>query len=65
MKTLRKQEIDGYDRLAQAIVRQAIYDLNHGKKNQRDDARGFFLSNWFTELTGFKGEEVLAKLGEE
>lgn len=55
--------IDAYDKLAYAIVRKAVYDLNGKVKCYRDSARRFFLSEWFTELTGLDGKDVLKQLG--
>ena len=55
--------MDAYERLVYAIVRLAVYDLNGKVKCYRDSARRFFLSEWFTELTGLDGKDVLKQLG--
>ena len=52
----------GYWNLVTAIVIQARKDLNNEK--YASDARLFFRSNWFTELTGLDGKEILKKLEE-
>lgn len=59
---MSKQD-DCYDLLVRAIVMQAIEDLSSHDKTISQDARGFFRSTWFTELTGVDGHEILRKHG--
>ena len=53
----------GYYLLVEAIVKQAVKDINpRSKKRYRKDAERFFRSQWFVELTGLDGKEILKKL---
>lgn len=54
----------GVDNLIQAIVDCAINDFMHAPPSSeyRRDAERFFLSEWFEQLTGFNGKDVLKKL---
>lgn len=50
---------DPYEDLVIGIVRQAKHDVLKGNKKQRNDAIRFFRSEWFEELTGMDGREIL------
>lgn len=65
--------IDPYELLAIHICEQATKDLRANKFNKRlgksvpnyrlrNDARKFFLSDWFSTLTGLDGQSVLDRL---
>ena len=63
----------GYRRLAHAIVIQAVKDWTEASrrpnsdkaKKVKEDCERFFLSDWFTELSGLDGKGFLAKLRKE
>lgn len=70
---LKDEYLDPYERLANAIVMQAVWDYEHLKKGKKPSADfpatitfgelvEFFQSQWFYELTGVDGELVLDKL---
>lgn len=68
---------DGYENLANAIVLQAVKDWRkavktlkkrpryQAAKQMRDECEGFFLSDWFEELTSVDGSVILRKLKQE
>ena len=56
------RELDEYDYLIEAIVKQASRDLKSKNYDTRTDAMDFFRSLWFTELTGLDGEEIIQRL---
>ena len=70
-------DIKDYERLANAIIRQAVKDWKAAvrtlkrlprsdkAKQVREDCESFFLSDWFTALTDVDGAVVLQKLKEE
>lgn len=70
-------DIKDYERLANAIIRQAVKDWKAAvrtlkrlprsdkAKQMREDCESFFLSDWFTALTDVDGAVVLQKLKEE
>ena len=65
--------MDGFVRLAHAIVVQAAKDWQtasgHPKSKKAKEVMAeceeFFLSEWFTELSGLDGKAVLEKLKKE
>lgn len=69
--------MDGYERLANAIIIQAAKDYRTAKRKLRrkpnnKEARAeaesierFFRSDWFRTLTEVDGEMILRKLNEE
>ncbi len=58
-----KQDVDGYDLLIIAIIKQARRDLDSISNYQRKQAIAFFKSEWFTALTGMDGKDILKKSG--
>lgn len=58
------RKIDGYDLLVEAICKCARRDLKSVDARKRASARRFYMSQWFTELTGYDGRMVLEKLTE-
>ena len=65
--------IDPYENLVAHICEQARKDLNAKKYDKRhrksvpnfrlrNDARRFFLSDWFSTLTGMDGHDVLDEI---
>lgn len=61
---LKKEEMDpdGIDNLIQGIIYRAACDYKRGKKLDKDDAKTFFKSEWFTFLTGLDGDYMLRQL---
>ncbi len=69
--------IDPYEKLANAIIMQAVKDYRAAKKKLKKrptnkdaelmvlDTEKFFRSDWFTALTNVDGEVLLRKLQEE
>ncbi len=69
--------IDPYEKLANAIIMQAVKDYRAAKKKLKKrptnkdaelmviDTEKFFRSDWFTALTDVDGEVLLRKLQEE
>lgn len=53
---------DPYCNLVIAMVRQSVKDLKSKTRKIRDDAIWFFLSDWFRDLTGLDGEDILDRL---
>lgn len=64
MKRFKDIDPQGAENLVQAIVNRAITDYMHAPESSglRQDAAKFFLSEWFEQLTGFNGKDVLKKL---
>lgn len=66
-----------YERLAHAIVMQAVYDYRHYLKVIKKDPKNedavyevkrienFFLGGWFQALAGIEGEFLIRRLREE
>ena len=69
--------IENYEKLANAIILQAVKDYRAAKKKLKKqptnkdaeimikDTERFFRSDWFTALTDVDGEVILRKLQEE
>lgn len=69
--------IDPYEKLANAIIMQAVKDYRAAKKKLKKqptnkdaelmvlDTEKFFRSDWFTALTDVDGAVILRKLQEE
>ena len=65
--------MDGYTKLAHAVVIQAVKDWREAVKHPRSekakamkaDCEEFFLSGWFVELSGLDGKALLEKLRKE
>lgn len=66
------EELDGYYRLANAIILQAVNEYREDLR-QNDNAakwrkislRRFFRSDWFKLLTNIDGERLMERLKEE
>lgn len=58
---------DGFTALVAAIVDRASNDVTHFSPGTplREDAEKFFLSDYFSELTGLEGEPILRNLEKE
>lgn len=68
---------DPYERLANAIILQAVKDYRTARKKLKrypknkdaklmiEDCEKFFRSDWFTALTSVDGQMLLTKLQEE
>lgn len=60
---------DPYDNLANAIILQAVKDYREAARNENyrimQECEQFFLSDWFTTLTGADGEVLLINLQKE
>jgi len=61
--------MDGYEKLAEAIIIQAVKDyrkaLKHDERGRRREIEKFFRSGWFSILTGISGEMLIQKLRAE
>ena len=69
--------IENYEKLANAIILQAVKDYRAAKKKLKKqptnkdaeimikDTERFFCSDWFTALTDVDGSVILRKLQEE
>ncbi len=69
--------IENYEKLANAIILQAVKDYRAAKKKLKKqptkkdaeimvkDTERFFRSDWFTAFTNVDGEVILRKLREE
>lgn len=69
--------IDPHESLAQAIVIRAVTDYRKARHKLKThpkstsaareaaECKRFFLSSWFTELSGLDGEMILEKLDKE
>lgn len=55
-------ELKGYENLVVGIVKLAISDYKYGSDERKQDAEGFFKSDWFYDLTGFDGNYVIRQL---
>lgn len=67
---------DGFERLASAIILQAVQDYRNGRTRPRgvgyyaweknfDSAKAFFESKWFERLTNLDAKTLLRMLNEE
>lgn len=65
--------MDGYAKLAHMVVVQAVKDWREASKHPRSEkakaiiaeCEEFFLSDWFTALSGLDGKAMLEKLRKE
>lgn len=69
--------IEPYERLANAVILQAVKDYRSARKKLKyhpknkdaklmvEDCERFFCSDWFTAFTSIDGEALLRKLQEE
>lgn len=62
LRSKQPRSIDEYDLLIEAICHQASKDLTGKDLKQKIDAMDFFRSEWFEELTGLDGEDILQEL---
>ena len=62
---MESDDIIGYIKLRNAIVKKAFQDLNGKVPCYQKSAMRFIVSDWFEELTGLRGVDVLAKLEKE
>lgn len=61
--------MDGYEKLAEAIILQAVKDyrkaLKHDERGRKREIERFFRSEYFTVLTNISGEMLIQKLRAE
>ena len=61
--------MDGYEKLAEAIILQAVKDyrkaLKHDERGRKREIERFFKSEYFTVLTNISGEMLIRKLRAE
>ena len=61
--------MDGYEKLAEAIILQAVKDyrkaLKHDERGRKREIERFFRSEYFTVLTNISGEMMIQKLRAE
>ena len=61
--------MDGYEKLAEAIILQAVKDyrkaLKHDERGRKREIERFFISEYFTVLTNISGEMLIRKLRAE
>ena len=59
----------GYEKLAEAIILQAVKDyrkaLKHDERGRKREIERFFRSEYFTVLTNISGEMLIQKLRAE
>lgn len=59
----------GYEKLAEAIILQAVKDyrkaLKHDERGRKREIESFFRSEYFTVLTNISGEMLIRKLRAE
>ena len=56
---------ENYERLAIAIIKQAVIDYRKGVEESRKSIERFFRSEWFYTLTDVDGEILIKKLHNE
>ena len=57
---------EGCIALANAIIIQAVKDYRHSPSpHVRNEIKRFFLSQWFTMLSGANGEVIIKRLEQE
>ena len=56
---------ENYEKLAQAIILQAVRDYRNGCYQTRCSIERFFRSEWFMVLTNLNGEMLIKRLQEE
>lgn len=59
------QEMEPYERLAGAIILQAVSDYRVIDSKYRNDVEDFFCSQWFEVLSKLDGEFLLEELRKE
>lgn len=61
--------MDGYEKLAEAIILQAVKDyrkaLKHDERGRKREIERFFRTEYFTVLTNISGEMLIRKLRAE
>lgn len=61
--------MNGYEKLANAIILQAVKDyrkaLKHDERGRKREIERFFRSEYFTVLTNISGEMLIRKLRAE
>ena len=61
--------MNGYEKLAEAIILQAVKDyrkaLKHDERGRKREIERFFRSEYFTVLTNISGEMMIQKLRAE
>ena len=61
--------MNGYEKLAEAIILQAVKDyrkaLKHDERGRKREIERFFRSEYFTVLTNISGEMLIQKLRAE
>lgn len=60
-----KSTDENYEKLAVAIVKQAVIDYRKGNVETRKSIERFFRSEWFYTLTEVDGEILIKKLHNE
>ena len=53
---------ENYEKLAQAIILQAVRDYRNGCYQTRCSIERFFRSDWFMVLTNLNGEMIIKRL---
>ena len=57
---------ENYEKLANAIILQAVYDFRKsGSYQTRNSIKRFFRSDWFKVLTNVDGEMLIRRLEQE
>ncbi len=57
---------ENYEKLAEAIIMQAVKDYRDSSCHQtRNAIKRFFLSDWFMVLTDLDGEKLIKRLEQE
>ena len=57
---------ENYEKLANAIILQAVYDFRKsGCYQTRNSIKRFFRSDWFKVLTNIDGEMLIKRLEQE
>ena len=56
---------ENYEKLAQAIILQAVRDYRNGCYQTRCSIERFFRSDWFMVLTNLDGEMLIKRLRKE
>lgn len=54
-----------YEKLANAIVLQAVRDWRDGSEEDKREVERFFRSSWFSVLTGLEPDILISKLRKE
>ena len=56
---------ENYEKLAVAIIKQAVIDYRKGDEETRKSIERFFRSEWFYTLTDVDGEMLIKRLRRE